>query len=81
MLWVAAMIGFVGAGLGLLGTVVPKELWRSLAVIAAVISLVALALFPNAFPALLNKMGAIIIDVAVLATLCVHWPMAEIVGS
>jgi hypothetical protein len=70
VLFLAALVGFVGATLGLLGWLVPHESWRTLAVVSAVISLIALALFWNAFVSFFpNKVGAIAVNVAVLVGL------------
>jgi hypothetical protein len=46
---------------------VPYDSWQGLALISAVISLVALALFWNSFVALFpNKIGSIVVNVFVL---------------
>lgn len=75
ILFLLAMLGFVGASLGLLDILVPYSAWRTLAVVSAVISLVALALYWNAFVTWFNKLGAIAVDVAVLVGLLVlNWP-------
>lgn len=67
ILFGAALIGFITAGLGLFGWLVPHSAWQTLAIVSAVISLIALALFWNSFAALFpNKIGAIIVDVATL---------------
>jgi hypothetical protein len=82
ILFLVPLVGFVLAGLGLLGWLVPHEWWRQLAVISSVISLVALGLFWNAFVALFpNKIGAIVVDVAVLVGLLVtDWPSEADIG-
>ena len=82
VLFLAALIGFVAAALGLMGWLVPHDSWRTLAVISAVISLVAIALFWNAFVALIpNKVGAIAVDVATLVCLLVlNWPSEADLG-
>lgn len=70
VLFLVPLIGFVGAALGLMGWLVPHESWRTLAVVSAVISLVALSLFWNAFIYLFpHKVGAIAVNVAVLVGL------------
>jgi hypothetical protein len=48
-LWVAAMIGFVAAAAIVMGWL-PASWWVPLAVGSSVVSLVAIALFPTAFP-------------------------------
>lgn len=67
VLFGAAMIGFIAAGLGLFGWLVPHSAWQTLAIVSAVISLVALALFWNSFVAFFpNKIGAIVVNIATL---------------
>jgi len=82
VLFGAAMIGFLAAGLGLFGWLVPHDWWRSLSIVSAVISLVALALFWNSFAALFpNKIGAIAVNVAVLWGLLIsNWPPETAIG-
>lgn len=70
VIWLLALVGFVGAGLGLLGWLVPAASVPALAIGASVISLAGLALFWNAFPFFFpNKVGVIVVDVAVLVYL------------
>ncbi|UCF20310.1 MAG: hypothetical protein JSU87_02560 [Gemmatimonadota bacterium] len=81
-LWLAALIGFVVAGLGLLDWLVPPDSWQPLAIAAALASLVAIALFwgglPFFFP---NKVGAIAVDLAVLVSLLwLRWPPGVVKG-
>ena len=82
LLFLAALVGFVGAGLALMGWLLPHEWWRPLSVVSAAISLVALGLFWNAFPSLFpNKIGAIAVDIAVLVGLLwLEWPTEVALG-
>jgi hypothetical protein len=82
VLFLAALVGFVGATLGLLGWLIPHEPWRTLAIASAVISLVAIALFWNAFVSFFpNKVGAIGVDIATLVCLLVlNWPTEADLG-
>lgn len=67
LLFGAALIGFIAAGLGLFGWLVPHSAWITLAIYSSVISLVALGLFWNAFVALFpNKVGAIVVNLVTL---------------
>ena len=82
ILYLAALVGFVGAALALLGWGVPHDWWRTLAVVSAAISLVALLLFWNAliflFP---HKVGALAVNVATLVGLLVlNWPAEAHLG-
>jgi hypothetical protein len=82
VLFLAALLGFLAAALGLTGWLVPHDTWRTLAVVSAVISLVALTLFWNAFVSFIpNKLGAIVVDVATLVCLLVlNWPSEADIG-
>lgn len=82
ILFAVPLIGFVGAALGLMGWLVPHEWWRSLAIVSAVVSLVALVLFWNAFVYLFpHKVGAIAVNVAVLVGLLwANWPSETDIG-
>lgn len=82
ILFAAAMIGFIGAALGLMDWLVPHEWWRMLATISAMISLVAIALFWNAFVTFFpNKLGAIAVNAAVLIGLLIAgWPTEAQLG-
>jgi hypothetical protein len=82
VLYGAALIGFLGAALALLGWGLPHDWWRTLAVVSAVISLVALVLYWNAliflFP---HKVGALAINVVTLVCLLVlNWPSEASLG-
>jgi hypothetical protein len=82
LLFLAALVGFVAAALALVGWLVPHESWRMLAVVSAVISIVTIALFWNAFVSLIpNKVGALGVDIAVLVCLLVlNWPSEADIG-
>jgi hypothetical protein len=82
ILYLAALVGFLAAALGLMGWLVPHDTWRTLAVASAVISLVAIALFWNAFVSLIpNKLGAFAVDVATLVCLLgLNWPSEADLG-
>lgn len=72
VIWLLALVGFVGAGLGLLGWVVPPESWPEWAMAASAISLGCLAFFWDGLPFFFpNKIGVIVVDVAVLGYLLV----------
>jgi hypothetical protein len=82
ILFLAALAGFMLATLALLGWLVPQGWWRTLAVVSAIVSLVAVVLFWNAFVALVpNKVGALGVDIAVLVCLLIlNWPSEADIG-
>jgi hypothetical protein len=81
-LFLIALVGFVASTLALLGWVVPHDSWRTLAIVSAVISIVTIVLFWNAFVAFFpNKVGALGMDIAVLVCLLVlNWPTEAALG-
>ncbi|MBW7882809.1 MAG: hypothetical protein H3C34_09250 [Caldilineaceae bacterium] len=82
LLWVAALIGFIGAGLGIMGWLVPYAWWRSWAITAAVLSLLGLVLYWNAFYSLGSKLSALVVDIAVLVALAgLNWPSDDFLGA
>lgn len=82
ILFTAALIGFIGAALGVMDWLVPHDWWRTLAVVSAVISLLAMGLFWNGFVALFpNKIGALAVNAAVLiGLLAASWPTEAQLG-
>ncbi len=82
ILFGAALLGFVCAALGLMGWLVPHDTWRTLSIVSAVISLVAIALYWNAFVAFFpNKIGALAVNLAVLVCLLyLNWPSEADLG-
>lgn len=80
VLWTIPSVGFVLAGLGVLGIGIPADWIRPLALVSAVVSIVAIALFWDALPALSSKIGALAVDVAVLwAVVVAQWPSNDVV--
>lgn len=82
VLYSAALVGFLVAALALLGWIVPHEWWRTLAVVSAVISLVAILLYWNALILLFpHKIGALAVNIAVLiCLLALNWPAEADLG-
>lgn len=78
VLFLLPAIGFVAAAVGLwLG----YDAWRPIAIGSAVLSLAAVALFPEQLP-FGSTVGALLVNAAVLIGLLVmHWPSAETVGA
>ena len=82
LFWLAALLGFVGAGLGVLNWLVPYEWWRAMAVVGAIASLMGLSLYWRAFFTNFNKLSAIGVDLIVLVTLLwLQWPTDAMLDS
>lgn len=64
-LWILALIGFVVAALSFWGVVLPADVWRPVAVVAAVVSLVGMFLFVGTWP-VFNYLAALTVNVGVL---------------
>jgi len=70
-------IGVAGGGALLAGL----DAWRALALASSVVSLVAIALFPQQLPAF-STVAAVVVDLAVMIGLLVlEWPSADAVGA
>jgi hypothetical protein len=69
LIWLAATLGFVVAGMGLLGQFISAGAWQTLAVLAAFVSLLGIIFYWQAFPDKVNKVGAILIDIVLLVAL------------
>jgi len=78
LLFGLALLAFLAAGLALLDIVFPLATWSRYAVAAALLSMLALLVFPRGFPTLFpNVIGALALDAAVLITVWwAHWPAA-----
>lgn len=66
VVWLVAVAAFVVVGLGVLGLGVHGASWRAVAVVAAMVSAVAVVVFWNGFPTIVNKAGALAVDAALL---------------
>jgi hypothetical protein len=82
VLYLAGLVGFIGAALAVLGWGVPHNWWRTLALVSAVVSLLALILYWNAliflFP---HKVGALAVNVAtIVCLLALNWPAEADLG-
>lgn len=80
VLWGVALVGFVLLSFVVFGWL-SETWWQPLAVGSAAASLVAVALFPSAFPTLVNVVGAAAVDVVVLvATIAYQWAPSVLDG-
>lgn len=66
LLWTIVAIGFIAAGLGVFGFLVPHEWWRSLAVAAAAGSILVIVLYWDAAPTRIQILAA---DIFILVAL------------
>jgi hypothetical protein len=78
LLWLVIIVGFLTAGIGLLGQ---DAWWRTLAVASAGVSLLALILFASG-SSTQPLLSAALMDIAILVALVwMHWPSVDLVGA
>jgi hypothetical protein len=76
-LWAIAMVGFVVLAGVVMGWL-PDDWWAPLGVVAPVVSIASIVLFPNALPTF-STIGALVIDGVVLTSVVwAHWTPADL---
>ncbi len=78
--WIAALVGFVIAALSFWGVVLPTDVWRSVALGSAVVSMIGIVLFFGTWPAF-NTVAALAVNVAVLVAVWLRWPPQSVFGG
>lgn len=77
LIWLASGLCIVAAALGILGFIIPRELWRTLAIYGASGSLIMLLLYLHPFFII-----GILVDVAILVTLLwTKWLPETLLGA
>jgi hypothetical protein len=81
ILMVICILGFIATAFSFLGIGIPHDLWRTLAIIFAVPSVLSLIFYWNAFSQLFNKIGAIGVNGWILIGLLImKWPTEAELG-
>jgi hypothetical protein len=76
VLWIAAMAGFVLAGLGVFGIPLLKDVWRPVAAVSSVVSFLLIGLFWHR-----SFVFALLIDAAIFVALVwAQWPSVAMIG-
>jgi hypothetical protein len=78
--WLAALVGFVIAALSFWSLVLPADVWRSVALGSAVVSMTGIILFFGTWPAF-NTLAATAVNVAVLVAIWLQWPPQSVLGA
>jgi hypothetical protein len=78
VLWLGAIVGFVGVAAVVVGWL-PASWFVPLAISSSAASLAGIVLFPVAFPPL-STVGAVVVDLAVLAAIWMRWLPSELPG-
>ena len=69
--WLAAMIGFIAAAVGLVAN---QAWWPSITIIASILSLLAVIPWWNTFtPGIMSKVSAVVVDIIILIALLGPW--------
>jgi hypothetical protein len=75
VLWLSALIGFTALAAVVMGWL-PAEWWTPLAVSSSLVSLAGVLFFPLAFPTF-STIGAVAVDLLVLASVALNWSVVE----
>jgi hypothetical protein len=79
--WAISLLGFVAAAFSFWGILIPVDLWRTLALVFAFISLIGIVLFWGRWP-LFNTLAAQAVNLAIFITqLWVRWPAKDVLGK
>jgi hypothetical protein len=87
--WLLATLGFIAAGLGFWGLLLPGAYWRQLALLSAIISTLGTALFSGIWPgapdtrlSTIDTIISLVVNGAViLAVLVLQWPPLSMFGK
>ena len=78
--WIVSLVAFVVAAMSFWGVVVPGDVWRPLAVAAALVSAAGIVLFFGTWPTF-NTLAALGVNVVVLvAIVWLRWPSEAMLG-
>jgi hypothetical protein len=81
VLWAASFLGFLAAGFAFLGIGIPHDMWRTLALIFVIPSVLGLVFYWHSLAQFFNKVGAIGVNAAiVIGLLILHWPTEADIG-
>jgi hypothetical protein len=81
VLMAVTVIGFLATAFAFLSIGLPHELWRTLAIVFAVPSVLGLVFYWNAFSMFFNKVGAIGVNAWILIGLLImNWPSESQLG-
>jgi hypothetical protein len=79
--WAISLLGFLAAAFSFWGILIPGDLWRTLALVFAFISLIGIVLFWGRWP-LFNTLAAQAVNLAIIITqLWVRWPAKDVLGK
>ena len=76
ILWLICALGFLVTAFAFLDIGIPNDLWRPMAVVFSIPSLLGVILYRNSFAASFNKLGALAVNAAILiGLLFLKWPL------
>ena len=75
ILWGLCVLGFLAAGFAFLGMGISHDLWRTLAILSAIPSILGLIFYWNSLSQFFNKIGAIGVNTwVIVGFLILNWP-------
>jgi len=81
ILFIICVLGFLATAFSFLGIGITHDVWRTLAVISAIPSVISLIAYWNAFAMFFNKVGAIGVNGWILiGVLLLKWPSEAEIG-
>jgi len=81
ILFTICVLGFLATAFSFLGIGIPHDIWRTLAIIFAIPSVISLIAYWNAFAMFFNKVGAIGVNGWILiGLLLLKWPSEAEIG-
>jgi hypothetical protein len=79
---VVALIGFIAAAMSFWGILVPGDIWRQLAIVSAIVSIIGIVPFLGRWAPTANTLAALGVNIAVLvALLWLNWPPLAMFGK
>ena len=81
VIWAVCVLGFLATAFAFLGIGIPHHLWRTLAIVFAIPSILGLIFYWNSFAQLFNKVGAIGVNAfIIIGVLLMKWPSEADIG-
>ena len=79
--WALSLLGFIAATLSFWGILLPVDLWRTIALIFAFVSLIGITLFWGTWP-MFNTLAAQVVNLTVIITqIWLNWPPMAMFGK
>jgi hypothetical protein len=81
VVWLTCVVGFLATAFAFIGIGIPYALWRPMAILFSILSILGLVFYWNSFAAIFNKVGALAVNGAILVgLLLLNWPTGGDLG-